>query len=379
MDKKNIKVLILTSSPHPLIYQIKNELEKKSVSVILSNVLEKKKTFREILFNLPLILMNLKYLIFFTEIISKNYKSIGIYPAFKWYFHLVDLLILDKKYRFKIIDAHWIYPAGLIAVIYSKYIPKKVIITAHGYDADERTFEKPSIVELIKKICLKANQVFTAEKRLYNNLVGCGIDNVKLTNQFVELPESDYDILKIKKELNIPQKSFVIGFGPHLKKIYGLDDFVNAILLIKEDIPDLFVICIGDGELKNHVVKIFEKEKLRYKITGKIPQLEVIKHLMTCDIICNPGHVGQGIFTLESFSCSKPVIGYEDVNEVKIENNVTGLLTKSGNIKEFADLLLQLYQDSSLRKELGVNARRMIENQYSKDNRIKDILAAYRL
>ena len=372
------RILVFASSMHPLIVNEHKELQKHLDLVVLSGFLGPNALIRELFKNIFTLFFNIKYVLLFSKLIFSNLRNFRFHYLIYWYLHLLYILILDKKHGFDIIHAHWIYPAGLLATIYSRYIHKRVVITAHGYDADERTFKNVKLKELVIETGLLAETILTAEQRLYRNLRHHGLNNIFLTNNFVELTELEHDSTS-RIKLKINPTAFVVIFGPHILEMYGVKDFVDAIVKMHQKIPNLFVICIGEGNMKGYVRQNFEEINIGYRITGKISHSDVITNLKACDVVCNNGYVSQGIFALEAFVCGKPVIGYDSIEEIKVEDGVTGLLSKIGDVNNLSELIIRLYEDPNLRKKLGTNARKKVETDFSKEKRIKDILTAYKV
>jgi len=368
-------VLVFASFLTPSVINEFHELKNHIKNITLVGIMPPKTLLRELLFNFKTILFRIKYVILFMSIIISNLGKYPLSGLIYWYLHLVYLLILDQRIHFKIIHAHWIYPAGIVATTYCKYFPKKVVITVRGYDMDERTFDNLKLKKMVIETGFKADCIITGERRLYNNLNTCGFKKIIFTPPFVELPETDG--VDLRKEKNIDPNSYIIVFGPHLRQTYGVMDFAKAMIKVSSDIANLLVICIGVGNETEQVSKLFDKNNINYKLTGKIPNSEVIKYLKLSDIVCNLSHWGQGMFTLEAFSCGKPVIGWNDADEIKIKDGITGLLTKSGNVEGLSEIIVKLYRNPDLRRKLGDKAKEIVETEYSKNNRIANVLSAY--
>lgn len=372
-----MSILILTSNQHPLVMNEYKYLKILVPEIMLLSLMPVSQLLKSLLLSSKVLILNVKYVLLFTQLFG-HLDKFPIHHLIYWYMHLLYILVLDRKYSFEVIHAHWLYPGGLIATTYSKVVPTHVVITSHGYDADERTFSKPKLTKLVIEVGLRANKIITAERRLYENLTSHDLDNVILTNNFVELykyslPETS----GVRKELNIEKDKFVVLFGPRISKIYGALDFAEAIVILDKVISNLFVICLGKAET-DYVEKLFLEHGIRYRLTGNINNEDVFNYLEACDVVCNLGYMGQGIFTLEAFACGKPAIGFYDVGEVKIEDGVTGLLSKSGDIEGIAKCVLRLYNDGNLRKLLAMNARKTIETKYSLQKRMRDILDSYK-
>lgn len=373
-----MSVLILTSNRHPVIMDEYEALKNTLPQIVLQSFMPPGQLMRALLINARILILNVKYLFLFMGLFI-HLDKFPPHHLLYWYLHLVYVLVLDRKYSFRVIHAQWLYPAGLIATTYSKFIPKHVVITVHGYDADERTFSNERLTKLVIEVGLRANKLITAERRLYDNLLGHGLNGVVLTNNFVDTSKYDFnkETSEIRSQLQLEKDAFVVVFGPRVSEMYGALDFARAIVKISKDIPNLFVICLGEVQT-NYVAQLFAENRVQHRLTGELDNEMVFSYLKACDIVCNFGYISQGVFTLEAFACGKATIGFYDIREVKIEDGITGLLAKSGDVEGIAKLISELYVDEKLRKVLEKNAKEILKSRYSKEKRINDILAAYR-
>ena len=69
---------------------------------------------------------------------------------------------------------------------------------------------------------------------------------------------------------------------------------------------------------------------------------------------------------LEAQSSGVPVVAF-DVGGVgeAVQNGETGFLAKIGNTNEFAEAILKLLSDASLRERMGANGRIFVVNNYT--------------
>jgi len=70
---------------------------------------------------------------------------------------------------------------------------------------------------------------------------------------------------------------------------------------------------------------------------------------------------------LEAMACGLPVVAYNVGGNAELVNAERGTLVPAGNEQEFAAALLRLLRDSGLRDQLGANARRFAEENFSLD------------
>jgi glycosyltransferase involved in cell wall biosynthesis len=381
MDElRNTKILIITTSPHPVIVEEYNEIKKHVGSAVFVMFPPLKVLIMEFFRNIRILIHNIKLVLLFLSIVSDNFTKLRPRVLLRSYLNLLYLLILDKKEPFTTIHAHWLYPSGLIAITYSKYLHKKVVVSIHGYDADERTFKNKRLKHVALDVARKSDWIISGDKTMYDTFIGYDIRNIILANYFIDISKfecSTEDVVAMKREIGIDQNSFTIIFGPRLTKMYGAIDFTEAIIRIHHQIPNLFVVCMGRGDLTELTDMAFRRAGIHYKLTGDIPHTEVKKLLNLGDVLCYPCHLAQGILVLEAYACNKPVIAY-NVKVAKVEDGVTGLLATTGDHLMLANLMVKLYNDEALREKMGQEGKRKLIREYDKHKRIMSILRCYK-
>jgi glycosyltransferase involved in cell wall biosynthesis len=78
-------------------------------------------------------------------------------------------------------------------------------------------------------------------------------------------------------------------------------------------------------------------------------------------------------------ACGKPVVATEvaGIPEAVIDG-VTGFVVKPRDVAALADRLSTLLVDDSLRREMGLKARRLIESEFNYDTVIPKIASLFR-
>ena len=88
---------------------------------------------------------------------------------------------------------------------------------------------------------------------------------------------------------------------------------------------------------------------------------------------------GFGLTAAEAALAGLPAVAFDvpGLNEVIIDKH-TGLLISDFNIKKFAKSILQLNENFSLRKNLGVNAKAKAKNEFDKESVVNRYLKIYK-
>jgi glycosyltransferase involved in cell wall biosynthesis len=231
------------------------------------------------------------------------------------------------------------------------------------------------------------------EKRLYqiSDYIGCmspaNVDyilknNPEIPAEIVEvcpnsieplqLEKDEEEIMQIRKKYNIPLNKTVFIYGGNLGKPQGIDFLIECLMSNKDNNQVYFVIA-GSGTKFDKLKTYFDNEKPRNaQLFAQLPKREYETLANSCDV---------GLifldrrFTIPNFpsrllsymQASMPVMAATDVNTDVgkiIENGKFGLWCESRYVEEFNEKLGRLC-DVSLRKQMGENARRYLEENYT--------------
>ncbi|MDI6780839.1 MAG: glycosyltransferase family 4 protein [bacterium] len=158
--------------------------------------------------------------------------------------------------------------------------------------------------------------------------------------------------------------------------------FLNIMVQVKKQIegkiPFSFV-WIGDGELREKMEKDAKERGILdlLKITGWLNRKNVYPLLWQADVFVMTS-LWEGLpnALLEAMAAGRPVVATDIIgNRDVVSHGETGFLAK--NMNEFTDYLCLLIKDSALRKKMGINARKKIEQEFLIARMIKQIEELY--
>jgi glycosyltransferase involved in cell wall biosynthesis len=161
----------------------------------------------------------------------------------------------------------------------------------------------------------------------------------------------------------------------------GLPYLVEAAkTVVKERSETLFVIA-GDGPLKDQTISEVEQAGLgrNFIFLGDVSEEELPRLYSCADLFALPSiQEGQGIVLLEAQAAALPVIAFNvsGVSETVLDKK-TGLLVDPQN-DEFAQAILKVLSDDSLRRKLGESGRARILRELTWDVCAQKMLAVYR-
>ncbi len=130
-------------------------------------------------------------------------------------------------------------------------------------------------------------------------------------------------------------------------------------------IEDIALTIIGDGPLKDAIVKIKEAHNLPIKLIARVPNAQLPTMYTSAAVYIQPSvHEGNPKTILEAMSCGLPVIAtdVDGINNI-ITHNDTGYLCDLSPAS-IRNAILALRDDKRLRERLGDNARNYILKRY---------------
>ncbi|MFQ6341521.1 glycosyltransferase family 4 protein [Campylobacter sp. VTCC 70190] len=131
---------------------------------------------------------------------------------------------------------------------------------------------------------------------------------------------------------------------------------------------------VGDGILKEELANKIKLKNLEHSVLLQPFNKDIEQEYLKASIYVMTSHFeGFGMVLAESANYGIASIAF-DVNTGPsdiIENEKTGFLIEDGNLEDFSQKLQILMQDEKLRKEWGKNAKKKIQNEFSKEKLMK--------
>lgn len=363
--ESNIRVLFLSSSRHPIVEELKRELSRLSVKVTILYLQDIRTIIlRSAIISLLLLVKLLRrspYIVLrFMNIVLKSGLKIRNIMNSTLYFILASFThkMLIKN-DFDIIHAFWSYPAGIVAILIKALEHKPVVISVLGYDVDERTLNDTFLTNMLEFAIENCDAVIVAAENHYHNLLSREVNRTIL--HFIPLGvnvtrfNEDYG-LPLRKKLGISEDEVIVLFVPHLRDLYGPEDFLRAAGIVSRKVQNVCFVLAGDGPLREYLKALAKSLGVKAVFTGHINFHDMPLYYAIADIVCIPSYAGQGISALEAMAAGKPVIGYK-TGTIRITDGIDGFLVQKGDIRGLAEKILLLIKDSSLRCVMGNNAR----------------------
>jgi glycosyltransferase involved in cell wall biosynthesis len=133
-----------------------------------------------------------------------------------------------------------------------------------------------------------------------------------------------------------------------VERYKGYDRVFEALPKIRESIPDIHYVLVGEGNDRPRVERLIVKLGLQDCVTlaGFVPDKHLCDYYNLCDIFAMPSKKeGFGIVYLEAMACGKPCLGGNQDGAIDaLCHGELGALVDPNNVEEIAQTLIQIQQ-----------------------------------
>jgi glycosyltransferase involved in cell wall biosynthesis len=179
-----------------------------------------------------------------------------------------------------------------------------------------------------------------------------------------------------------PGSRFKIAMVGNIQSIKGQIFMVDTLAQLRPSYPDLELHLVGDCFEKSYLEEI--KTRAREKnvlgnfiFHGLRPDpMEIVKD---CDLLVHPGLVESlGNAIIEAMAWGKPVVAFDEGGPAEIiKNGETGYLVPKHDSGLLADRIADLLHDPGLRRRMGQNAFREVQERFSAEKIAKEVMDIY--
>ena len=217
-----------------------------------------------------------------------------------------------------------------------------------------------------------------------------GLLTVKMADKVLSVAKSDIPIIEEKFGVDVEwipnavctdkfsyseNNSRTVTYVGKLEKWKGAEILIDVFKIIRRKLRDVEFMVAGDGAL----AKKLRKTNLAVKLLGYVPHDKMPEVYHKTAVLVLPSFMeGSPTICMESLACGTPVVATDvgDTREMVIYGK-TGFLVKPGDAEAMASKVIELLEDDDLRKMMGEEGRRHIEENFSYDIIVKRICDVY--
>jgi glycosyltransferase involved in cell wall biosynthesis len=187
------------------------------------------------------------------------------------------------------------------------------------------------------------------------------------------------DRVLVRSQLGLAANARLIAMVGTLKKVKGHCYMIETMASLVSQFPDLHLLFIGDGELRDELEAQVAALDLCERVHFLGNRHDVPDLLAASDIFVLPSlWEGLSMALLEAMASGLPVVASKVSGTVQaIIPNQTGLLVPPGDVERLTEAIRQLLSDPVRAQAMGAAARRRVEAEFSAKKQANEHLALY--
>jgi colanic acid/amylovoran biosynthesis glycosyltransferase len=276
-------------------------------------------------------------------------------------------------------------PNGLRAIPIARNLKIPLIVTFHGSDVTvtDLRYQKTYLgfrLYLAKKEKLKkSSALFLAvSKFILRKLLEQGFPDERVLVHYTGV-----DTKKFRPAST--ETSPIILFVGRMAESKGVKFLILAAANVQKQLPEVELVLIGEGMLREDLEKLAKQSLRRYRFLGARTSLEVREWMNRASIVCVPSitmRSGEeeafGMVCAEAQAVAKPVVAFSSggISEA-ISHGETGFLSEEEDWRTMAGHLFTLLQDARLRERFGRAGRELVLREFDLEHRTRVLEGIY--
>lgn len=211
-------------------------------------------------------------------------------------------------------------------------------------------------------------------------------------------PMSAAEKVAARHDMGLAETDIVVGFSGTFGGWHGIEVLAEAMPHMARHDPRVKFLMIGDGNLKHLVREAVATNNLEDRVVdlGLVPQLQGARALAVCDILLAPHSrnidgrtffgsptklfeylaVGAAVVASDLAQLGevmRPALTAADIPTVRNTGNERGVLVTPGSCEELVHAVTGLVDRPELRRQLGLNGRAAVMQNYTWDIHVENI------
>lgn len=193
--------------------------------------------------------------------------------------------------------------------------------------------------------------------------------------------EAFADPAYIRQQFQIPDGVPILGTIGRLTAQKGQIYLLQAVSLIKKDIPDVRVVIIGEGELRSDLEQHAKTLDITTQVifTGSRNHRETIRLLSGMDVFVFPSlWEGFGLVLLEAMALKKAIVA-SNVSAIpeSVQDGKTGILVPPQNSQALAEASLRLLKNPEFAQTMGTSGYVRLQHSFSVSQMVRNTDSLY--
>jgi glycosyltransferase involved in cell wall biosynthesis len=279
--------------------------------------------------------------------------------------------------QFDLLHSHWILPQGFVGVMSARPTRTPHVTTVHGGDVFSL---RSAALKPFKRTALRASDAITVNSSATAALVAD-----------IAGPETPVERIAMGTDVSPPDPTLsgeirdrhrdddgpLLVFVGRLVSEKGVFDLLDAVRLIRADLPGVSALIVGEGPsrdtLEEYAVTIGVSDRVHF--TGWISPAHVVAHMAAGDVVVGPSKMGEdgwvealGLTMVEAMASGSPLVASRigGIPDVVIDGE-TGILIEPGSPPAIAAAVRWLINHPADAKRIGAAGQRRARDLFSRE------------
>ena len=183
----------------------------------------------------------------------------------------------------------------------------------------------------------------------------------------------------LRQELSFAPDDFLVGIVAQLSDHKGQRYLIQASKHLRESIPKIKIIILGEGSLRlelNKQVKEIQGEDIAFFLGFQEDIPQILNSLNV--FVLSSDHEGLGSILMDAMACRLPIVATRigGIPEV-VDHQKTGLLVPPQRPKSLAKAIIKMYEDRELAHRLGQKGFDVVYQKFSSESMASNAIDLY--
>lgn len=277
---------------------------------------------------------------------------------------------LGRSRQFDVINTHFAVPSGPLGQFLARRFGIPNVLSVHGgdlYDPSKRSSPHRHwwLRAAIRRLLWRADCVVGQSRDTLAHVAQIyGVQRrAELIPLGIERPRAPTPGEASRARFGLPADAFVMVTVGRLVARKATPQLVEA--LQRCGLPAAHLLVVGDGPESDLIRQLAAERGLsgRIHLLGQVDEASKFAALTVADaFVSTSQHEGFGLVFLEAMACGLPVVCYDRGGQNDfLHTGETGHVIALNDLAAFTQALVALHRDAPLRRKLGENNRRRVE------------------
>ncbi|MFW9846320.1 MAG: N-acetyl-alpha-D-glucosaminyl L-malate synthase BshA [Candidatus Thorarchaeota archaeon] len=288
-----------------------------------------------------------------------------------------------KDSHLDLVHSHYAIPHAMSAYMAREIIGVPYVITLHGSDVHTLGLD-PAYRPVVKHTIEKADGVTAVSeflKKTAQEKLGVERDITVIPN-FIDIERFKHlkgtrlmvesgcvSVRKEEEAKELDPEAKILLHASNFRKVKRVTDLIDIMRVVADHYPKVRLIIAGDGPTRIEVERKIEALDLcdNVHLLGVKSNMQEI--MCSADVfLLNSTLEGMPLVLLEAMSCSLPVVTTPagGIPEL-VRPSRDGVVTEGFEADEFAQAVIEILDDDSLRRKIGRAGRKRVEERFASD------------